>query len=75
MWRESRCQPEVRSRTSDTGLLQINDVNRPWLSHRFGSDVTVETLKNADINVKASAELFKYWSRVTGNGYQPWRTR
>ena len=31
MWRESRCLPEVRSSTSDTGLLQINDIHLPML--------------------------------------------
>jgi soluble lytic murein transglycosylase-like protein len=31
MWRESRCLPEVRSKTSDTGLLQINDIHLPML--------------------------------------------
>lgn len=75
MWRESRCQPEVRSRTSDTGLLQINDVNRPWLTDQMGTEVTVEVLRDPDMNVRASAKLYKFWNRATGNGYQPWTTR
>jgi soluble lytic murein transglycosylase-like protein len=75
MWRESRCNPQVRSRTSDTGLLQVNDINRPWLSTRMGTEVTVEVLRDPGMNVQASAELFKFWDRATGNGYQPWRTR
>jgi membrane-bound lytic murein transglycosylase MltF len=73
MWRESRCQPTVRSRTSDTGVLQINDINRPWLTQRFGFDVTVEALKDADMNVRSSAELFRFWRRSVGDGYQPWK--
>jgi membrane-bound lytic murein transglycosylase MltF len=73
MWRESRCQPQVRSRTSDTGVLQINDINRPWLTQRFGFEVTVEALKDADINVRSSAELYKFWRRAAGDGYQPWK--
>ena len=32
MWRESRCDPNARSRTRDTGLMQINDVHLPWLA-------------------------------------------
>jgi membrane-bound lytic murein transglycosylase MltF len=73
MWRESRCQPQVRSRTSDTGVLQINDINRPWLTQRLGFEVTVEALKDADINVRSSAELYKFWRRAVGDGYQPWK--
>lgn len=72
-WRESRCQPEVRSRTRDTGLLQINDVNHRFLSERFGQPVTVELLKNPMSNVAAAAELFKFWRRAAGDGYQPWK--
>ena len=74
MWRESRCQPDVRSRTSDTGLLQINDVNHPWLSDRFGVTVDIEALRDPVVNVAASAELYKFWRRAAGFGYQPWKT-
>lgn len=75
MWRESRCQPDVRSSTSDTGVLQVNDINRPWLSQRFGFNVTTEALKDPGFNVEASAELFKFWRRAAGDGYQPWKIR
>lgn len=74
MWRESRCQPEVRSRTRDTGLLQINDINHKWLSDRWQKPVTVEYLQNPTVNVEAAAELFKFWQRHSRNGYQPWAT-
>lgn len=70
MWRESRCQPDVRSRTRDTGLLQINDVNLEYLRDR-GVDVT--QLRDPDVNVQAGAMLFRYWFRVAGDGYQPWK--
>jgi len=71
MWRESRCQPNMRSKTRDTGLLQINDVNLQYLQQR-GVDVT--QLRDPDVNVQAGALLFRYWSRVAGNGYQPWKS-
>jgi hypothetical protein len=41
----------------------------------MGTEVTVEVLRDPGMNVQASAELFKFWDRATGNGYQPWRTR
>lgn len=75
MWRESRCQPEVRSRTRDTGLLQINDINHKWLSDRWQKPVTVEYLQDPTVNVLAAAELFRFWERHSRNGYQPWATR
>lgn len=74
VWRESRCQPDVRSRTRDTGLLQINDINHRWLSDRFGKPVTVELLYNPETNIEAAALLFRFWQRTAGNGYQPWKT-
>lgn len=73
MARESNCLPTVRSRTRDTGLLQINDVNLSWLSERAGFPVTVELLKNPYVNVYLAAELFRFWDRSVGNGYQPWK--
>lgn len=74
MWRESNCRPEVRSRTRDTGLLQINDVNHRWLSQRWGVDVDVQALHDPSTNVAAAAELFTFWRRNAADGYRPWRT-
>jgi hypothetical protein len=31
MYGESRCKPNARSRTRDSGLMQINDINLKWL--------------------------------------------
>ena len=70
MWRESRCRPQVRSRTSDTGLLQINDVNLQYLHDR---GVDVAQLRDPAVNVAAAAELYRYWYKATGDGYQPWK--
>lgn len=72
MWRESRCQPELRSRTRDTGLLQINDINHRFLRERLG-DVGVEQLRDAELNVRAAAELFRFWDSHGSSGYLPWR--
>lgn len=75
MWRESRCQPEVRSRTRDTGLLQINDINHRYLADRLDTQVDVTVLTDPQFNIVAAAELFRFWDRQTGNGYQPWSIR
>jgi soluble lytic murein transglycosylase-like protein len=66
MFRESGCQARVRSRTRDTGLLQINDVNHRWLSRRLGTHVTVAWLKNPANNVRAAAALYRTF------GTRPW---
>jgi soluble lytic murein transglycosylase-like protein len=72
--RESRCTANVRSRTSDSGLLQINDVNLRYLSQRLGSPVTPWLLMNPAYNVWAAAELCMYARRAWGNCYAPWAT-
>jgi hypothetical protein len=72
-YRESRCFYDVRSRTSDTGLFQINDVNLPFLRTALGEWVDRWTLTDPDQNVRAAAALFRYWQEATGNGYAPWK--
>lgn len=72
MWRESRCTPFVRSRTRDSGLLQINDVNLPWLSSRMGRRITSGALMDPATNIIAAARLCEFGRRAFGNCYQPW---
>jgi len=72
MWRESRCTPNVRSRTRDSGLLQINDVNLPWLSSKLHRRITPAALMDPTTNVRAAARLCEYGRRAWGNCYQPW---
>lgn len=72
-WRESRCTAAIRSTTADTGLLQINDVNHPYLEGALGEPVDSSTLMDPIQNVRAAAALYRYWERVNGNGYQPWK--
>lgn len=75
MWRESRCQPGVRSKSRDTGLLQINDINIGYLSQRMGFPVTVAALKDPTTNIRAAARLCEWSRRYMGSCYAPWRTR
>jgi len=73
MWRESRCTPYVRSRTQDSGLLQINDINLRYLSAKLNMNITPATLMNPEVNVRAAAKLCEFARRVWGNCYAPWR--
>lgn len=69
MHRESNCRAGVRSRSRDTGLLQINDVNHRWLRRQLGAPVTVSWLKVPSNNVRAAAVLYHAF------GTRPWATR
>ena len=71
-WRETRCWPGLRSRTSDSGLLQINDVNLPWLRRVLGEWVDRYTLLDARQNIRAAAALCVYWRNAGKGCYQAW---
>lgn len=72
MWRESRCTPTVRSKTRDSGLLQINDVNHAYLSMKLGAPVTSWLLMNPSYNIWSAARLCEYARKAWGNCYAPW---
>lgn len=73
MWRESRCTAQIRSRTKDSGLLQINDINLQYLSTKLNMKVTSTALMNPEVNIRAAAKLCEFARRAWGNCYQPWR--
>lgn len=73
MWRESRCTANVRSRTRDSGLLQINDVNLKFLSSKMGRTITASSLMDPSTNIQAAAHLCTFARRAWGNCYAPWR--
>jgi soluble lytic murein transglycosylase-like protein len=64
VYRESRCNPTARSRTADSGLLQVNDVNLGWLAAR---NVTVDDLYTVPGNLYAGLLLWRAY------GWRPWR--
>lgn len=70
IWRESRCQPNARSVTRDTGLMQINDVHLGWLAE-YG--ITQSSLYDPKTNLRAGRLLFKKAKSWYGCGWQPWR--
>lgn len=73
-WRESNCWAEIRSRTSDSGLLQINDITLSFLNEALGEQVDAFTLMDPVQNVRAAAALCTFWARNGSSCYQPWST-
>jgi Transglycosylase SLT domain len=71
-WRESNCWANVRSSTSDSGLLQINDVTLSFLNESLGEPVDPVTLMDPVQNVRAAAALCTFWARNGSSCYQPW---
>jgi hypothetical protein len=69
MYRESRCRPEVRNRSSSaTGLLQILSSHCPWLAGQLGTWCNRSRLEDPDFNVRAGARLWRE------QGYGAWST-
>lgn len=71
-WRESNCTPTVRSRTRDSGLWQINDINHRYLRTALGEWVDRYTLLDPVQNVRAAAALCTYWRNAGRSCYRPW---
>ncbi len=71
-WRESNCWAVIRSRTSDSGLLQINDISLTFLNDTLGEQVDPFTLMDPVQNVRAAAALCTFWARNGSSCYQPW---
>lgn len=69
MWRESRCRPDVRSRTSDSGLLQINDIHLP---HLETLGILPEMLFDPWWNLIAALEVAELAESYGWHRFQPW---
>ena len=82
MYRESRCTPEARSKSADTGLLQVNDywcepsryTKHPvgWLGERMDLD-SCAGLTDPAKNLHAGLLIWMYSQAKNGNGWHPWR--
>lgn len=82
MYRESRCRPEARSKSSDTGLLQVNDywcepsryIDNPsgWLGDRMPLGSCAD-LTDPVKNLQAGLLIWYYSETKNGNGWHPWR--
>jgi len=73
MYRESRCNAKALSKTADSGLLQINQINLPYLSKLLHTKVTRAMLTHPGLNIWASARLCEYAVKAWKNCYQPWK--
>ncbi len=66
MWRESRFQPKAvgvnRNGTRDSGLMQINDVNKKWLSEEHGIEDLLDPYQNIDAGTAILAGYFSKYS-------------
>ena len=82
MNRESRCTPTARSKSSDTGLLQLNDywcepsryTDNPsgWLGDRMPLGSCADLTDPAK-NLQAGLLIWYYSETKNGNGWHPWR--
>ncbi|MCL2856865.1 MAG: transglycosylase SLT domain-containing protein [Oscillospiraceae bacterium] len=75
MWRESTFRIEAigvnRNGTRDTGLMQINDVNRGWLNERYGIYNLMNPFQNIDAGTLILADLLsRYGEAQALVGYQ-----
>lgn len=63
-YKESRCKTNARSRTRDSGLMQINDVHLRWLH------LTSAELMEPNTNLRAALKVWKLqgWKAWTGGG-------
>lgn len=68
MWKESRCKPDARSRTRDSGLLQINDIHIASLTAQFGSFDPFDPIDN----IKAAAVLCEESRKANRACERPW---
>jgi len=69
MYRESRCQPAARNRTSTaTGLLQVLASHCSWIAEQLDTACSRNRLTEPEFNVAAAARLW------TEQGYRAWST-
>ena len=69
MYRESRCQPGARNRSSSaTGLLQVLASHCPWLARQLDTWCSRDRLTDPTFNLQAAAVLW------VEQGYGAWST-
>ena len=75
MWRESRFQVDAvnvnANGTKDSGIMQINDVNKDWLFHEHGIDNLMDPMQNIDAGTAMLAQFVeKYGEHDALMAYQ-----
>ncbi len=71
MWRESRCDPAALSKTSDHGLLQVNEVHRAYVEQIWGVPFEVAMADPAK-NLHFAWLLYSEREAEGKCGWQPW---
>lgn len=68
IWRESTFRIEAvgvnRNGTRDSGLMQINDVNRDWLLERYGIYNLMDPIQNVDAGTMILADLLSRYGEI-----------
>lgn len=70
LWRESRCNPDARSRTRDTGIAQINDIvtRDSKIAAMVGQRFTPADLYDPLLNLTVARALCDYGVRYHRRG-------
>lgn len=71
MWRESRCDPAALSKTSDHGLLQVNEIHRAYVEQIWGVPFEV-AMSDPAKNLHFAWLLYSEREADGLCGWQPW---
>ena len=71
MWRESRCDPAALSKSSDHGLLQVNEIHRAYVEQIWGVPFEV-AMADPYKNLHFAWLLYSEREAEGKCGWQPW---
>ena len=71
MWRESRCDPAALSKSSDHGLLQVNEIHRAYVEQIWGVPFEI-AMSDPAKNLHFAWLLYSEREADGLCGWQPW---
>ena len=71
MWRESRCDPAALSKSSDHGLLQVNEIHRAYVKELYGIPFEL-AMADPIKNLNFAWHLYAEREAEGKCGWQPW---
>ena len=71
MWRESRCDPAALSKSSDHGLLQVNEIHRAYVEELYGIPFEL-AMADPIKNLNFAWHLYAEREAEGKCGWQPW---
>lgn len=71
IWRESRCQPTIVSRSADHGLAQINEIHRAYVEQIWGEPFE-QAMTDPIKNLNMAWRLYSEREARGLCGWQPW---